>query len=137
MMPLMKSHIFSRRIFALSLILFSLMLSSAALPLADQKPKKDNLQKPIAGPRATALRVTWLFVAPDTGAQKVDRVQIGREMVVAEKSGAWLRVYANTDIQEVSNERDAPLIGEDTATPPISGVASPGFSLPVSAAMRE
>ena len=121
MMPLMKSHIISRRIFALSLILFSLMLSSAALPLADQKPKKDNLQKPIAGPRATALRVTWLFVAPDTGAQKVDRVQIGREMVVAEKSGAWLRVYANTDIQEVSNERDTPLIGEDTTTPPVSG----------------
>ena len=121
MMPLMKSHIFSRRIFALSLILCSLMLSSAALPVADQKPKKDNLQKPIAGPRATALRVTWLFVAPDTGAQKVDRVQIGREMVVAEKSGAWLRVYANTDIQEVSNERDTPLIGEDTTTPPVSG----------------
>ena len=62
----------------------------------------------MAGPRATALRITWLYVAPDLGSQKVDRVQIGREMVVAEKSGPWIRVYANTDIQELSAERTPP-----------------------------
>ena len=68
----------------------------------DKKPdkKKDQLVKPMAGPRATALRVTWLYISPDNGSQKVDRVQIGREMVVAEKSGPWMRVYANTDIEE-------------------------------------
>jgi hypothetical protein len=84
---------------------------------ADKKPQ---LEKPLAGPRATALRVTWLYIAPDTSSQKVDRVQIGREMVIAEKSGPWLRVYANTDIQEM-HDKDAPLIGEDSAPPPISG----------------
>jgi hypothetical protein len=52
----------------------------------------------MAGPRATALRVTWLYISPDTASQKVTKVQIGREMVVAEKSGPWMRVYANTDI---------------------------------------
>lgn len=86
-----------------------------------EKQKKDNIQKPMAGPRATALRVTWLYVAPDQSAQKVDRVQIGREMVVAEKSGTWLRVYANTDIEEVSNDRDTPLVGSDNVPTPISG----------------
>ena len=52
----------------------------------------------------------------------MDRVQPGRELVIAEKSGSWIRVYANTDIQE-SRQRDAPLIGspEDAAPPPISG----------------
>ena len=59
----------------------------------------------MAGPRATPLRVTILYVAPDPGSQKIDRVQIGREMVVAEKSGPWLRVYANTDIEEVKRQR--------------------------------
>ena len=54
--------------------------------------------------------MTWLYIAPDQGAQKVDRVQPGREMVIAEKSGPWIRVYANTDMQEV-DEKDAPLIG--------------------------
>jgi hypothetical protein len=76
--------------------------------------------KPMAGPRATALRVTFLYVSPDTSAQKVDRVQIGREMVVAEKSGPWIRVYANTDIEEM-HTRDTPIFGRDETPPPISG----------------
>jgi len=98
-----------------------LVLLSALTGFSEQKPKKDNIQKPLAGPRATALQVTWLFVAPDRGAQKVDRVQPGRELVIAEKSGPWIRVYANTDVQEV-HERDAPIIGSpQDAPPPISG----------------
>jgi hypothetical protein len=89
----------------------------AALPLlAQEKPQI----KPMAGPRATALRVTFLYVSPDTTSQKVDRVQIGREMVVAEKSGPWIRVYANTDIEEV-HTRDTPTFGRDETPPPISG----------------
>ncbi len=102
-------------------LVLCLILAGALPALCDQKPKKDNIQKPMAGPRATALQVTWLFVAPDRGAQKVDRVQPGREMVIAEKSGPWIRVYANTDIQEMS-DRDAPVIGSPNDTPPpISG----------------
>lgn len=97
---------------ALTLALF------AAFPAAATKPPQ--LEKPLAGPRATVLRVTWLYISPDTGSQKVDRVQIGREMVVAEHSGSWLRVYANTDIEE-EREKDAPLISSNEQTPPISG----------------
>ena len=93
------------------------MLLGALPARCEQKPKKDNIQKPLAGPRATALRVTWLYISPDQGAQKVDRVQPGREMVIAEKSGPWIRVYANTDIQEVS-QKDEPLIGSPQDTPP-------------------
>jgi len=59
-------------------------------------------------------------VAPDTSSQKLDRVQIGRELVVAEKSGPWVRIYANTDIQE-AQDKDAPILGTDEAPPPISG----------------
>jgi hypothetical protein len=99
--------------------LFALCLVLCALPLAAQK-KKDNLQKPIAGPRATALRVTWLYVSADLGAQKVGRVQIGREMVVAENSSNWLRVFANTDIEE-EHSSDAPIYDTTEVPPPISG----------------
>jgi hypothetical protein len=98
----------------LALLAIPLCLTLAAH--ADKKPQV----KPMAGPRATVLRVTWLYVSPDSNAQKVDRVQIGREMVVAERAGKWLRVYANTDIGEQS-QKDAPLIGENEVTPPISG----------------
>jgi hypothetical protein len=74
----------------------------------------------LAGPRATALRVSWLYVSADTQAQKVGRVQIGREMVVAEKSGDWLRVYANTDVEE-EHTSDAPIYDTTEVPPPISG----------------
>ena len=109
------------RAFRFQSVAVGFMILGTATALGEQKPKKDNIQKPLAGPRATALRVTWLFVSPGQNAQKVDRVQPGREMVIAEKSGEWIRVYANTDVQEVS-EKDAPLIGAPQDTPPpISG----------------
>jgi hypothetical protein len=110
----MKTHIRVSQTLALAVVLLC-----AALAMASDK--KPQLVKPIAGPRATALRVTWLFVTPDTGAQKVDRVQPGRELVVAERSGSWLRVYANTDIEELRDSRDTPIVGEDQTPPPISG----------------
>src|ERR1700684_4283400 len=99
----MKRRIFSFRIlapvFALGLALACATPAAhgAAGPAsADKKPQQQV--KPMAGPRATALRVTMLYITPSSEAQKVDKLQVGREMVVAEKSGAWLRVYINTDI---------------------------------------
>jgi hypothetical protein len=113
MIRVMKRAAYALSIFAL--VLFS--LSAGA-----QKKKTDNLQKPMAGPRATVLRITWLYVAPDQSSQKVGRVQIGREMVVAEHSGPWMRVYANTDIELEREGPDTPLIGSpDSIPPPISG----------------
>ena len=103
----------TRRFLAAGLVL------SVSLSVAADK-KKDQLVKPLAGPRATALRVTWLYISPDKAAQKVDRVQIGREMVVAEKSGPWMRVYANTDIVE-EHSSDQPIFGANETPPPISG----------------
>jgi hypothetical protein len=102
----------TRPVLALVLVLLCFLPSSAQ--------KKSNLEKPMAGPRATALRVSILYVAPDPSSQKVDRVQIGREMVVAEKSGPWLRVYANTDIEEVRG-KDAPIFDTNDTPPPVSG----------------
>jgi hypothetical protein len=101
------------------LLLFSLFVYAA--PSFSEQKKPQQQEKPVAGPRATPLRITPLYVSPDTGAQKVDRIQIGREMVVAERSGSWLRVYANTDTEE-TRQKDVPLMGEDTTSnPPISG----------------
>lgn len=112
-LPVMKTRSFAR----LNLTL-ALALACATLPTLAQK--KPQLVKPMAGPRATLLRITWLYVAPDPASQKLDRVQIGREMVMAEHSGPWMRVYANTDTQEV-REKDAPIFGHDETPPPISG----------------
>jgi hypothetical protein len=110
--PVMSSRLLAARVGALSLVL-------CVIPLAAQK-KKDEIVKPIAGPRATALYVAALYISPNTTAQRVDRVQIGREMVVAEKTTGWLRVYANTDIVE-ERRSDDPEFGASEIPPPISG----------------
>jgi hypothetical protein len=102
---------------------FAAALICVALPSVAQKkqPKPDKpIEKPMAGPRATALRTTPIYVAPDVTSQRVDRIAEGRELVVAETSGPWIRVFANTDFEEVS-EKDAPIYGQETAPPPISG----------------
>lgn len=104
---------FTRRLVAVCL------LAGAAVAFAADK-KSQQPVKPLAGPRAAALRVTWLYVAPDKTTQKVDRVQPGREMVVAEKSGPWIRVYANTDIEE-EHTSDQPIFGAAETPPPVSG----------------
>jgi hypothetical protein len=75
----------------------------------------------MAGPRATVLRVTWVYISPDTGSEKVAKEQIGREMVIVEKSGPWTKVFINTDIEEQHSDRDTPMVGEDQAPPPITG----------------
>jgi hypothetical protein len=105
----------SRHLAPLAIALVLLCTASHA-----QAQKKSDIEKPMAGPRAAALRVSILYVAPDPSSQKVDRVQIGRELVVAEKSGPWLRVYANTDIEEARG-KDAPVFGTNDTPPPISG----------------
>jgi hypothetical protein len=107
------------RTLAASILSIGLVLLCAGMPAGGQK-KPQQQEKPMAGPRATPLRITWLYISPDKDAQKVDRVQIGREMVVAEKSGPWMRVYANTDIVEARG-KDAPEFGSDDTPPPISG----------------
>jgi hypothetical protein len=110
--PVMKRRMFS------ALVCCAALLPGGLPARGEKKPQQPV--KPIAGPRATALRVTWLYVSPDTSAQKVAKVEIGREMVIAEKSSPWLRVYANTDIEEMRGP-DQPEMQEDQATPPISG----------------
>jgi hypothetical protein len=102
-----------------TLFTLAFALLSASLPAFAQK-KPQQLEKPVAGPRATALRITILYVAPDMSSQKMGRVQIGREMVVAEKSGPWLRVYANTDIEETQS-KDEPVFASNDTPPPVSG----------------
>ena len=107
-----------RAVAAVALI-FCLALLCAALPVSGQN--RSGPPKLAAGPRATPLRVTWLYIAPATSSQKIDRVQIGREMVVTDTSGPWLRVYANTDAEELQDQRDVPEMGDNAPPPPISG----------------
>jgi len=88
------------------------------LPARAQKPDKPT--PPQQGPRATAVHDSTLYVAPDEHSEKLAKVYSGREMVIAERSGEWIRVFANTDV-EAESQQDAPIFGEEAVATPISG----------------
>jgi hypothetical protein len=74
-------------------------------------------------PRATVLHDANVYVAADADAQKISLVTPGHEVVVVERSGPWVKVFANTDINDDADEydRNKPEFGEDANVTPASG----------------
>ena len=97
------------------LLVFSALLLMGA-PLA--KGQKNS--PPSHGTKGTVVHVANLYAQADESAARVSRVAPGRELIIAERSDKWLRVFANTDV-EVVNEADAPVFGNETNAQPISG----------------
>jgi outer membrane protein assembly factor BamD (BamD/ComL family) len=93
---------------------------SAILLLAFQANAAQKSPPPSNGPKATVIRSTNLYVSPDVSASRLAEVVPGREMVVVEKNGPWVRVFANTD-EQISKSQDAPVFGHDAAAVPVSG----------------
>jgi hypothetical protein len=62
-------------------------------------------------------------VAADADSQKISLVTPGHEVVVVERSGPWVKVFANTDVGEDADEdnRDKPIFGDDANVTPASG----------------
>ena len=101
---------------------FLLVLLSCATPLLAAQPSK----APSNGPKATVIHDTNLYVAADTGSTRLAEITPGREMVVLERNGPWVRVFANTDV-ETPGSQDAPVFGPSAPGTAISGwMAAPG-----------
>src|SRR5580658_9301466 len=73
--------------------------------------------------RATVLHDANVYVAADADAQKVSLVTPGHEVVVVERSSPWVKVFANTDVNDDANEddRNRPEFGDDANVTPASG----------------
>ncbi len=69
--------------------------------------------------RATLLHDANVYLAADAESQKVSEVTPGHEVVVTERSGPWVKVFANTDVQDDSE--DQPDFGGDDKVTPASG----------------
>ena len=92
-----------------------------ALALCASRSFADKKPPPIpAGTLATPIRETLLFTSADSTSERLATITPGREMVIVERNGQWLRVFANTDVEE-SHSQDAPIFGQEAAPPPISG----------------
>src|ERR1700709_816084 len=64
--------------------------------------------------RATVLHEAVVYVAADPETQHVSLVTPGHEVVVVERSGPWVKVFANTDVADDQDEDQKPDFGEDT-----------------------
>ena len=94
----------------------ALILSTASFALSQKKPEPP----PKNAPKATLVRNANLYVQPDASADRVAVITPGREMVIAERSGHWLRVFANIDAPE-SRKADQPVLEQGQEVIPISG----------------
>jgi hypothetical protein len=98
---------------------FFVLLLCATIAAQGQK-KMPQEQMPKNGAKATLVRVANLYVQPDESADRVAIITPGREMVIAERSGHWLRVFANVDAPE-SRKSDEPVMEQGQEVIPISG----------------
>lgn len=94
--------------------LLALIALTAALPLAAQNGPRRT------GERATVLHTAVVYVDPDADSQKVSEVSPGNEVVVIQRSGPWVKVFANTNVEE-KNEADEPEFSVDDAAVPRAG----------------
>lgn len=109
-----------------------LLLCVAATAGSAQKKDKDNKSGYDRSARATVLHQATVYVSADADAQHVSLVTPGHEVVVVERNGPWVRVFANTDIADKVDDRETPDFGEEDKVTPASGwirdkgVVSPG-----------
>jgi hypothetical protein len=73
--------------------------------------------------RATVLHEANVYVTADADAQRISLVTPGHEVVVVQRNGPWVQVFANTDVNDDANENDPnkPEFGDDANVTPASG----------------
>jgi hypothetical protein len=95
----------------------AVMLSLVASGWSQKKPKDKAGYDRAA--RATLLHEAVVYVASDNDSQRVSLVTPGHEVVVIERSGPWVKVFANTDVEDDAENK--PEFSEDENITPASG----------------
>jgi len=104
-------------------LLFGLLTIAVATGTAAnaQKNPKDTRSGYDRSARATLVHPAIVYVAADDNAQHISEVLPGHEVVVIERNGAWVRVFANTDIPDEQADDQKPEFSADETVTPASG----------------
>ncbi|MGA1983578.1 MAG: hypothetical protein ABSG84_14065 [Acidobacteriaceae bacterium] len=86
-----------------------------------QKKPKDNRSGYDRSARATVVHPAIVYASGDDNATHLTEVEPGHEVVVTERNGAWVRVFANTDIPDEQAEDQKPEFSADEDVSPMSG----------------
>src|SRR5271154_3848491 len=95
-----------------------LLTTGAAVGQTKAQKQAQNYDK---AARATVLHDANVYVAADADAQKVSLVTPGHEVVIIERNGPWVKVFANADLKEKTNDSEEPLIADEDNVAPASG----------------
>lgn len=95
--------------------------------------KKDNQSGYDRAAKATVMHTANVYASPDTGAPPITTVTPGHELVVLERNGPWVRVFANTDAKEKQDEETEPEFTEDTPDPSTGWIKDKGIVGPTTA----
>ncbi len=106
-------HELRLRRFACCAIAFAVV----CLPASAQKGKKAYDRAALA----TVLHDANVYISPDANGQRLSLVTPGHEVVIVERSGPWVKVFANTDVADDVDEDSKPDFGEDENVTPSSG----------------
>jgi len=114
------------------LLLIALAAHSAAAHA--QKKPKDTLSGYDQSARATLVHPAIVYVSPDDDAQHIAEVLPGHEVVVIERNGKWVRVFANTDAPDEQADDQKPEFSADETVTPASGwIRDKGIVTPATA----
>jgi hypothetical protein len=112
----------------------ALALLATSCGLNAQKKPKDTLSGYDRASRATLVHPAIVYVAADDNAQHIAEVLPGHEVVVIERNGAWVRVFANTDAPDEQADDQKPEFSTDqTATPASGWIHDKGIVAPATA----
>ena len=100
---------------------------------AQRKPK-DAMSGYDRSARATLVHPAIVYVSADDNAAHIAEVGPGHEVVVVERNGAWVRVFANTDKPDDEDDRSKPEFStDDQATPESGWIKDKGIVTPTTA----
>ncbi len=97
-----------------------------ALPLIAQNPNVPRSGHDRSA-LATVLHDTIVYAAADDSSQRVTEVLPGHEVVVVERTGPWVKVFANTDKPDRTDDADTPEFSADAPTPQSGWIKDKGL----------
>jgi len=107
-----------------------LMIASISCFACAQKKGKDQRSGYDRSAKATVVHDTLVYVDPDDASQKVAEVLPGHELVVIQRSGPWVKVFANTDAPDQGDLDKVPEFGNEEPTPDSGWVKDKGIVTP-------
>jgi len=93
-----------------------IMLSVALCMSAQKRSPQDQAGYDRAA-RATLIHPANVYVAADDQSQRVTLVTPGHEVVANQVSNGWVRVFANTDVEEQREDEIPEFLGDEAVTP--------------------